>query len=114
MCSLAMNAAQATEHAPVLQVIFFPSRPGYNDPAVTRRIMDYTLFMNSKVLFKQVSCLSMPRGNSLLCITYETPPQQIFLGMQRGITIACKHTKALTDTSYHIACSRLDSMRDES
>ncbi|CAL5218343.1 g3 [Coccomyxa viridis] len=36
------------------EVIFFPSRPGYFDPAVTRRIMDYTLFMNSKVLFKQV------------------------------------------------------------
>ena len=37
------------------QVIFFPSRPGYKDPAVTRRIMDYMLFMNSKVLFKVVS-----------------------------------------------------------
>ena len=37
------------------QVIFFPSRPGYRDPAVTRRIMDYMLFMNSKVLFKVVS-----------------------------------------------------------
>ena len=39
----------------VAQVIFFPSRPGYRDPAVTRRIMDYMLFMNSKVLFKVVS-----------------------------------------------------------
>ena len=58
LCLLAVNAVeQATEHAPILQVIFFPSRPGYFDPAVTRRIMDYTLFMNSKVLFKQVSCL---------------------------------------------------------
>jgi len=36
------------------QVIFFPSRPGYVDPAVTRRVLDYMLFMNSKVLFKQV------------------------------------------------------------
>ena len=39
----------------VAQVIFFPSRPGHRDPAVTRRIMDYMLFMNSKVLFKVVS-----------------------------------------------------------
>jgi len=36
------------------KVIFFPSRPGYVDPAVTRRVLDYMLFMNSKVLFKQV------------------------------------------------------------
>ena len=51
------TAKQATDSAPLLQVIFFPSRPGYTDPAVTRRIMDYMLFMNSKVLFKQVCCL---------------------------------------------------------
>ena len=37
-----------------LQVIFFPNRPGYVDPGVTRRIMDYLLFMNSKVLFTRV------------------------------------------------------------
>ncbi|KAK9817003.1 hypothetical protein WJX72_008113 [[Myrmecia] bisecta] len=36
------------------EVIFFPSRPGYNDVAVTRRIMDFMLFMNSKVLFTKV------------------------------------------------------------
>ena len=44
------------------QVIFFPSRPGYVDPAVTRRVLDYMLFMNSKVLFKQA------RRAGLVCI----------------------------------------------
>ena len=38
-----------------MQVIFFPSHNEYGDPAVTRRIMDYMAFMNSKVLFKNVS-----------------------------------------------------------
>lgn len=34
------------------EVIFMPSRPGYEDPSVTRRVLDYTLFANSKTLFK--------------------------------------------------------------
>ena len=38
----------------VVQEIFFPSSPSHTDPAVTRRVMDYLLFMNSKVLFKVV------------------------------------------------------------
>lgn len=37
-----------------MQVIFFPSRNEYQDPAVTRRVMDMYKFMNSKVLFKKV------------------------------------------------------------
>lgn len=37
-----------------LQAIFFPSRPDHKDPSVTRRVMDYLLFMNSKVLFRRV------------------------------------------------------------
>lgn len=36
------------------EVIYFPSRPGYTDPLVKRRVLDYLLFMNSKVLFKTV------------------------------------------------------------
>lgn len=36
------------------ECIFFPSRPGYKDPSVTRRVLDYMLFMNSKVLFKHL------------------------------------------------------------
>lgn len=36
------------------EVIFFPSRDGYTDPSVTRRVMDIYKFMNSKVLFKTV------------------------------------------------------------
>ncbi len=31
------------------EVIYFPSRPGYTDPLVKRRVLDYLLFMNSKV-----------------------------------------------------------------
>ena len=31
------------------EVIFFPSRPGYTDVHVKRRVLDYLLFMNSKV-----------------------------------------------------------------
>ena len=30
------------------QVIFFPSHNAYRDPAVTRRVLDYFDFMNSK------------------------------------------------------------------
>lgn len=30
------------------QVIFFPSHNAYTDPAVTRRVLDYFDFMNSK------------------------------------------------------------------
>lgn len=41
------------------QVIFFPSHNEYQDPSVTRRVMDYMMFMNSKVLFKRVS-ISFP------------------------------------------------------
>lgn len=36
------------------ECIFFPSRPGYKDPSVTRRVLDYTKFMNSKFLFKHL------------------------------------------------------------
>lgn len=36
------------------ECIFFPNHPGYTDPAVTRRVLDYMLFMNSKVLFKHL------------------------------------------------------------
>ncbi|GAB4813747.1 hypothetical protein N2152v2_000793 [Parachlorella kessleri] len=36
------------------ECIFFPNRPGYKDPGVTRRVLDYLLFMNSKTLFKRV------------------------------------------------------------
>ncbi|PSC74665.1 glycosyltransferase CAZy family GT77 [Micractinium conductrix] len=36
------------------ECIFFPNRPGYKDPAVTRRVLDYMKFMNSKVLFKHL------------------------------------------------------------
>lgn len=36
------------------ECIFFPSRPGYVSPGVTRRIMDYMVFVNSKVLFTRV------------------------------------------------------------
>ena len=35
----------------VLQVIFFPSHGHHKDPSVTRRVMDYMDFMNSKTLF---------------------------------------------------------------
>lgn len=31
------------------EVIFFPSRPNYTDVNVKRRVLDYLLFMNSKV-----------------------------------------------------------------
>ena len=31
------------------QVIFFPSHNAYKDPAVTRRVLDFYDFMNSKV-----------------------------------------------------------------
>lgn len=41
-----------------LQVMFFPSHNEYVAPAVTRRVMDYYRFMNSKVLFKSVSLQS--------------------------------------------------------
>ena len=43
----------------LVQVMFFPSHHDYLEPAVTRRVMDYLKFMNSKVLFKQVRILSM-------------------------------------------------------
>ena len=33
----------------LLQEIYLPSRPGYTDPHVIRRVLDYLLFMNSKV-----------------------------------------------------------------
>ncbi|KAL4858268.1 Arabinosyltransferase RRA2 [Chlorella vulgaris] len=36
------------------ECIFFPNRPGYKDPSVTRRVLDYLKFMNSKVLFKHL------------------------------------------------------------
>lgn len=36
------------------ECIFFPSSPSNKDPAVTRRVLDYMLFMNSKVLFKHL------------------------------------------------------------
>lgn len=39
------------------EVLFFPSRPGYTDPGVSRRVLDHLLFMNSKVLFTLVRCL---------------------------------------------------------
>lgn len=38
----------------LLQVIFFPSHGSHTDPAVTRRVMDYMQFMNSKTLFTVV------------------------------------------------------------
>lgn len=34
-----------------VQVIFFPSHGDYRDPSITRRVMDYMSFMNSKTLF---------------------------------------------------------------
>ncbi len=37
----------------IWQVIYFPSRPGYTDPHVKRRVLDYLLFMNSKVKYVQ-------------------------------------------------------------
>ena len=43
-----------------MQVIFFPSQPGHSDPGVTRRILDFMLFMNSKVLFRQVLNQALP------------------------------------------------------
>ncbi|KAL4437001.1 hypothetical protein ABPG75_004140 [Micractinium tetrahymenae] len=36
------------------ECIFFPSSPSNKDPSVTRRVLDYMLFMNSKVLFKHL------------------------------------------------------------
>ncbi|KAL4430612.1 hypothetical protein ABPG77_005852 [Micractinium sp. CCAP 211/92] len=36
------------------ECIFFPNSPHNKDPAVTRRVLDYMLFMNSKVLFKHL------------------------------------------------------------
>ena len=38
----------------LLQVIFFPSHGEHKDPAITRRVMDYMQFMNSKTLFMVV------------------------------------------------------------
>jgi len=38
-----------TIYNPCAQLIYFPSRPGYTDPLVRRRVLDYLLFMNSKV-----------------------------------------------------------------
>ena len=38
------------------QVIYFPSRPGYTDPHVKRRVLDYLLFMNSKVTLTDLGC----------------------------------------------------------
>ncbi|EIE27038.1 hypothetical protein COCSUDRAFT_11236, partial [Coccomyxa subellipsoidea C-169] len=49
-----LNTEDGWDQAIFNEVIFFPSRPGYTDPGVTRRIMDFMLFMNSKVLFRQV------------------------------------------------------------
>ena len=37
-----------------LQVIFLPSHGEHKDPAVTRRVMDFMQFMNSKTLFTVV------------------------------------------------------------
>ena len=36
------------------QVIFFPSHGPYQDPSVTRRVLDIYDFMNSKVMFTTV------------------------------------------------------------
>ena len=52
-CQL-MSFATVLHDLAVVQEIFFPSSPSHTDPAVTRRVMDYLLFMNSKVLFKVV------------------------------------------------------------
>ena len=38
----------------MLQVIFFPSHGEHKDPTITRRVMDYMQFMNSKTLFTVV------------------------------------------------------------
>ncbi|KAK9916012.1 hypothetical protein WJX75_007235 [Coccomyxa subellipsoidea] len=49
-----LNTEDGWDQAIFNEVIFFPSHPGYTDPGVTRRIMDFMLFMNSKILFRQV------------------------------------------------------------
>lgn len=36
------------------ECIYFPSSPANKDPSVTRRVLDYMKFMNSKVLFKHL------------------------------------------------------------
>ena len=47
------------------QVIYFPSRPGYTDPHVKRRVLDYLLFMNSKVIASDSELTSLwPRSSA--------------------------------------------------
>ena len=43
---------KAWDQAVFNEELFFPSHPGYDGLHASRRVMDYYLFMNSKVLFK--------------------------------------------------------------
>ncbi len=71
-----------------MQVIFFPSRPGYVDPAVTRRVLDYMLFMNSKVLFKQA------RAAGMVCSALWVIPVLVAPSTQKWELSAIMHVSA--------------------
>ena len=47
----ALSDDQPIRLVTVSQVIFFPSHGQHKDPAITRRVMDFMDFMNSKTLF---------------------------------------------------------------
>jgi len=46
-----LSKEKAWDQAVFNEVLFFPSRPGYEGLHASRRVMDYYLFLNSKVLF---------------------------------------------------------------
>eukprot|EP00271_Cylindrocystis_brebissonii_P015463 TRINITY_DN38364_c0_g1_i1.p1 TRINITY_DN38364_c0_g1~~TRINITY_DN38364_c0_g1_i1.p1 ORF type:complete len:416 (+),score=86.70 TRINITY_DN38364_c0_g1_i1:108-1355(+) len=49
-----LSREKAWDQAVFNEELFFPSHPGYDGLHASRRVMDYYLFLNSKVLFKQV------------------------------------------------------------
>ncbi|RMZ52714.1 hypothetical protein APUTEX25_000833 [Auxenochlorella protothecoides] len=49
-----LNTEDGWDQAIFSECVFSPSRPGHKDPSVTRRVMDYENFLNSKTLFKHL------------------------------------------------------------
>ncbi|KAJ7519382.1 hypothetical protein O6H91_20G036000 [Diphasiastrum complanatum] len=47
-----LSKEKAWDQAVFNEELFFPSRPGYEGLHASKRVMDYLLFLNSKVLFK--------------------------------------------------------------
>ena len=64
-----VGVVHSDQHSHALwQVIYFPSRPGYTDPHVKRRVLDYLLFMNSKASNLPASFAQLKR-NGRNCLT---------------------------------------------